>query len=276
MPPRSIAPLRLALRPRRPINPQSYICPTCRFASTTNPTTNSKGQIVLEKPDRFRPPSHPARRVTRTPRHYGPALTDAEIEAQKTKRYPHTFPADGTVMHKFLTNRSVHVYITLGVLLTFAFWAFLLDFHNKNKYPDLLPPRSMLLSNPVGYVAEYGRVYKMHVQALSVETAEKRKMVADEAKRRKEYLRHHGLDDGESGLLKRWGLGVEETPREKEDRLRREREEELNRRAIENTGGVVPAPKPVKIPAEREGDEEGQYRDFEGRERRVKKWFGIW
>ena len=83
---------------------------------------------VLEKPDKFRPPSHPARRVMQTsnknggggapysgqPRNYaGPPLSPEEIEENKKKRYPNSFPPEGTVMFRFLTNRGIHIWISL-------------------------------------------------------------------------------------------------------------------------------------------------------------------
>ena len=77
-------------------------------ASSTEP-------IVLEKPDKFRPPSHPSRLAnSRRSRQYpGPPLPESEKKAQMTRKYPHMFPKEGTFMFWFLTNRMVHVYITL-------------------------------------------------------------------------------------------------------------------------------------------------------------------
>src|SRR5271170_7428837 len=81
-----------------------------RHASTEAPPKT----IVLEQPDKFRPPSHPQRLNRRAPRQYpGPPLSEAERKAQKTKRYPHMFPNEGTFMHWFLTNRWLHLFITV-------------------------------------------------------------------------------------------------------------------------------------------------------------------
>jgi hypothetical protein len=78
---------------------------------------------VLVQPDKFRPPSHPARRVMQTrngkvvgaaPHNYpGPPISAKEKEEQKTRTYPNMFPPEGTVMHKFLTNRWIHVWIAM-------------------------------------------------------------------------------------------------------------------------------------------------------------------
>jgi hypothetical protein len=70
---------------------------------------------VLEKPSRFNPPSHPQRIVKH--RQYGPALSAQEQEAQKTRKYPHMMPPDGSFMHWFLTSRSIHIWITMVSLV---------------------------------------------------------------------------------------------------------------------------------------------------------------
>jgi len=177
-------------------------------------------------------------------------------------------------MHKVLTTRSLHVYVTLGVLVTLAGYATLLDFWAKNKFPDALPPRALFFEHPLRYLAQYARVYRMHVEALSVETAEKRRRQAEEGRKRHEYFKYHGVV--EESLLEKWGLGLDETPEEKR---RREEEQRLQREAIVAAGGVVPQKK-VRLPAAvRDGlapGEDQTYREFDGQTRKVKKWFGIW
>ena len=84
--------------------------PVCRNAST-----NPSKPIVLEKPEKFNPPSHPQRLNKRpAPRNYpGPRLSESQVEEQKTKQYPNTLPPEGTWRYWFLTNRRIHVFITL-------------------------------------------------------------------------------------------------------------------------------------------------------------------
>src|ERR1700759_898307 len=82
--------------------------PYARHASTTPPPKPR----VLEKPERFNPPSHPSRLRTRPRQYPGPPLSEHERQAQKTRQYPHMMPAEGTFMHWFLTNRALHVSIS--------------------------------------------------------------------------------------------------------------------------------------------------------------------
>ena len=99
----------------------------CAFSTSRTKHSDPRGDNprVLEKPDKFRPPSHPARRVVQTrngrvmgagngPVNYpGPKLSEQEKEEKRTKQYPHMFPPEGTVMHRFLTSRWIHVWISM-------------------------------------------------------------------------------------------------------------------------------------------------------------------
>lgn len=85
------------------------LLPSVRHASTSNPTPPKPR--LLEKPERFNPPSHPSR-LRSKPRAYTVPLSEAERQAQKTRRYPHMMPPEGSFMYWFLTNKLVHVWIT--------------------------------------------------------------------------------------------------------------------------------------------------------------------
>lgn len=93
----------------------SHAPPIARFTppTTRHASTNIPKPIRLEKPAKFVPPSHGKRLKQQIPRHYGPDLTHAQKTEQATKKYPHMMPAPGTFMFWFLTNRSIHAFITL-------------------------------------------------------------------------------------------------------------------------------------------------------------------
>jgi len=92
---------------------------TIRYASTkakpakkTSKPVASK-PLVLEKPAKFNPPSHP-QRIRTAPRQYpGPQVSKEDAERQGTKKYPNMMPPKGTFMYWFMRNKSVHLYITL-------------------------------------------------------------------------------------------------------------------------------------------------------------------
>ena len=84
-----------------------------RHASNQSSKLQSSKPIVLEQPTKFNPPSHGSRLRKPGPRYPGPNLTQEDEERMKYKKYPHMMPGEGTFMHWFLTNRSIHLWICL-------------------------------------------------------------------------------------------------------------------------------------------------------------------
>lgn len=74
-----------------------------------------KAAPVIPQPDKYRPPSHGARtpRSQTEYRTYGPALTAEDKERMRTKKYPNMMSPEGSFMHWFLTNRYIHLWITM-------------------------------------------------------------------------------------------------------------------------------------------------------------------
>ncbi|EMD00892.1 hypothetical protein BAUCODRAFT_118619 [Baudoinia panamericana UAMH 10762] len=241
---------------------QRLLFPALRQASNTTPPPKPR---LLEKPERFNPPSHGARLRTNKPKYYGPALSEHERTAQKTRRYPHMMPPEGSFMHWFLTDRSIHLYISLGILVTLVGAIWYQDFISKTPYRDLLPPNSLLLSHPISFLSRWAEVYQMHVAHLSAETAERRRQKTDDVKKRAEYRKAHGLDDKE-GLFSGWTLRSESEPAPT---------------VMTPDVAVVANPVPPDVETATATTVEGgaTYIDFEGKTHTMparKKWFGIW
>ena len=84
--------------------------------SSGNGSSSGK-PIVLEQPDKFRPPSHPSTLTRRKKRnsslyhYYGRNLSKEEKQELDSKQYPYMFPPQGSFTHWFLTNRSIHLWI---------------------------------------------------------------------------------------------------------------------------------------------------------------------
>ncbi|KAL8710324.1 MAG: hypothetical protein Q9220_005094 [cf. Caloplaca sp. 1 TL-2023] len=129
------------------------------------------------------------------PRQYpGPPISDQQKEEQKTKKYPHMMPAEGTFMFWFLNNRMVHMGITLTVLFSLSIFVFLENFHRTTPFIDMLPPGKDFWSHPLSFIATYGHVYKLHTDHISAETAERRKKKVDDVQKRSRYRQAHGLE----------------------------------------------------------------------------------
>lgn len=113
--PRFLLPLR---SPLWSLSPKT----TIRNASSKPKNSASKKPsklLVLEKPSKFNPPSHPARLRKDPPRYPGPQLSAEEIARQSVRKYPNMMPPEGTFMHWFLNDKYIHVWITLVFSLQF-------------------------------------------------------------------------------------------------------------------------------------------------------------
>lgn len=106
--------LRLPEQVSKPSFDHAFISSIRSRRHASSSTSRSKA-ATLAKPSRYNPPSHPARsNAVRPPRNYpGPPPSAAQEVEQKTKRYPNSFPAEGTKMFWFLTNKMVHMWLTL-------------------------------------------------------------------------------------------------------------------------------------------------------------------
>lgn len=103
-----------------------------RYASSSNaakghgkpgtPKSKAKPSVmVLEKPEKFVPPSHGTRLPNKArqqqhqqqQQHYGGSLSGEELAAQRTREYPGMPPPRGTWAHWFWTSRALHLTITM-------------------------------------------------------------------------------------------------------------------------------------------------------------------
>ncbi|RYC58678.1 hypothetical protein CHU98_g7537 [Xylaria longipes] len=179
------------------------------------PTAGPSKPIVLEKPERFNPPSHGSRLPRSTPRHYGGSLTAEEVQAQNQKAYPGLPPPPNTWSHWFINSRGVHMFITLGTLTALAFYTFCVNFRAKSPFADMIPPISEFPRHPFQYIGVCVDVLRMHEEHESALTAEKRRRKVEDVTKRNEYRKAHGLEPATSGLF--GGKVAEESPEAADD-----------------------------------------------------------
>ncbi|KAL2802308.1 hypothetical protein BJX63DRAFT_118809 [Aspergillus granulosus] len=262
MPPSTIPPFLL---PRGIPTPRTLLALSTRRTTTTrlqqlprrcasSATKDNGKQRTLAQPDKFRPPSHPARRVVQTRNgrvvnYPGPKLSEKELAEQKTKQYPNMFPPEGTVMFSFLTSRWIHIWIAMGVLTTLATFTFTTNFKASSPFAHLLPSWGDLLSHPIDTISQALSVYRMHVQHTSMETREKRHRRVEDAEKRRQFRVAHGLEEPSEADLKGDGKSAGEGQGEVDDQS------------------------PVAVELQ---NGNGEYVDWEGKRRPVKKWLGIW
>ncbi|KAK6825714.1 hypothetical protein PG987_013208 [Apiospora arundinis] len=161
-------------------------------AAAPKPADPSK-PIVLEKPEKFVPPSHGARLPRSTPKHYGGALGAEELMAQKTKEYPGLPPPPNTWSHWFIHNKHIHMFITLGALMSLGVYTFTARFNANSPFADMIPPIGEFPKQPINYIRTCVEVLKLHEEHESAQTAEKRRRRIEDVQKRNEYRKAHGL-----------------------------------------------------------------------------------
>lgn len=70
---------------------------------------------VIPQPDKFRPPSHSARKPNRNVENkiYGPPVSEEDKKRMATKKYPNMMSPEGTFSYWFFHNKSIHLWITM-------------------------------------------------------------------------------------------------------------------------------------------------------------------
>ncbi|KAI3327983.1 hypothetical protein HD806DRAFT_344685 [Xylariaceae sp. AK1471] len=183
----------------RAVAPKPTTAPAPAKPTAAPPTVDPSKPIVLEKPERFNPPSHGARLPRSTPKHYGGPLTTEEVQSQAKKSYPGLPPPPNTWSHWFINSRGVHMFITLGTLTSLAFYTFAMNFKAKSPFADMIPPISEFPRHPFQYIGVCIDVLKMTEEHESAQTAEKRRRRVDDVAKRNEYRKAHGLEPANSG-----------------------------------------------------------------------------
>ncbi|KIW14074.1 hypothetical protein PV08_06855 [Exophiala spinifera] len=251
-------------------------------------STDQKPPVVLEQPDKFRPPSHPSRLNARrrTPGAYNQGTTAQEKEQQKTRTYPHMFPPKGSFMHWFLTDRWIHIWITMGTLTILACITLTQTFVKTSPYAHLLPPISTLPFHPLEYIRESMAVVRLHIDYTTAQANESRQQKILDAQKRRLYRRAHGMEDldaqEEQGIdvrgLVPWDDGLTNAERE-----RGGREEAVTGKAVIEKGGrlgddVDEFARKMRERRERgEPEELTEHQQHQQPERRKRKlWLGIW
>ncbi|KIV97733.1 hypothetical protein PV10_01444 [Exophiala mesophila] len=271
-------------------------------ASSNNKNNNSQGKpIVLERPDQFRPPSHPSRlgrrRPTPGPAAYNQGATREEKEKQKTRSYPHTFPNQGTFMHWFLTNRAIHLWITMGTLVILASITLTQTFLKTSPYGHLIPPISQFLFHPINYITESLSIIRLHIDYTTEKTNASRQQKILDAQKRRLYRRAHGMEDlnaeEEEGIDVR-GIAPWDDGLTNKERARGGREERVTGLDVLNKGGKVGddveafaekmkqkrdlehQAQSVEKVGEGEGDGQGEVPPAPQQQRKRKLYFGLW
>ncbi|KAK1761367.1 hypothetical protein QBC47DRAFT_369866 [Echria macrotheca] len=209
---------------------------TKRFASSSPP----QKPPVLEKPERFNPPSHGARlpRSSSMPKHYGGQLSKEEAIAQIKREYPGLMAPGGTLAYRIIYSKWIHLTITIGTLTTLAIWTWTLNLQRNSPYADMLPSSSDLLWHPIRSTRAFIEVLRLDELHNSAIVAEKRARRVDDVAKRTQYRKAHGLSE-EQGLESIFGLGKAK----EEDAAEEVKEKEARPVKVSDVEGPVTEPR---------------------------------
>jgi len=176
-----------------------------RFASTSS--TTKPGPRILEKPERFNPPSHGARlpRKGAIPRHYGGDITKEEASAQVRKQYPGMMPPTGSWAHRIIYSRWIHLAITLGTLTSCVVYVWVSNLR-KSPFAHMLPAGSDIFYHPFSSFSMFFETLRLEGERNSANVAAKRARHVDDVEKRNLYRKAHGLSQ-EQGFASMLGLG---------------------------------------------------------------------
>lgn len=270
---------------------------------------------VLEKPSKFNPPSHPARIDRPPPRHFpGPQLSPQQAEVRKKKRYPNMLPPEGSFMYWFLSNKKIHMYITLvqpptprlpfreaactcawharvfnfffvmsaknessqqSVLFSLATITSLTTYQRTTPFAHFMPPAdSSSLAHPIKFIYQHWLVYKLHALVNSHLAQAKRRKAAEDVEKRRAYRKAHGIERLQQGPLPWFGLAPEEGE-EGDKSGSPDGAAEKGTQQASSSEQTGGVPQPASAAADATAQPE-VYKDWEGRRKPVKRWLGIW
>jgi len=141
-----------------------------------------------------------------------------------------------------------------------------------------LPSSSDFFSHPLSSISRFFQVYKLHVAHESEKVAAKRRRKLDDAQKRKEFLKEHGVEPG--FLTGTWmdKFGTVEGDQAKAVREGKEQDVEAEADAQSPVAAMQSAM--IAGDVALSGAEQGQQMGGEEPERRERKkpkmWLGIW
>lgn len=154
--------------------------------------------------------------------------------------------------------------IMQSTLFFLAFYTMIQEFYRTSTVAHLIPPRDTFFSNPISYIAQCFKVYKLHTEQITIQTDERRRKKLEDVEKRRLYRQAHGM-----GTM---GLDSIFTKKNTQDSFSAASSSEAEEtRPIQDDNLVGESP---VSPVEASG--QPVYVDWEGKRKPVKKWLGIW
>lgn len=136
------------------------------------------------------------------------------------------------------------------------------EFYRTSTVAHLIPPKDKFFSNPISYIAQCFKVYRLHTEQITIQTDERRRKKLEDVEKRRLYRQAHGM--GTMGLDSIFSRKTQVSS-SKGSSSEAEETKPIHDDSLVGGSTVSPAEAP------------GQptYVDWEGKRKPVKKWFGI-
>jgi len=186
--------------PSRQLRRRLYTSPFCRQKDAGKQVDDSTPPR-LTKPTGYALPSHPSRTPSSP---YGRSYS-FPTPSRENAFYPNMLPPPGTFTHWFITNRTLHFYLSLSILFTLAGIVSITNFLKTSPYADLVPSWSW--DSPIASVRGLWDAVTLHIENESRQAEIRRKERAQEIEKRGGFRKKHGLEkDGAEGGFGGWSL----------------------------------------------------------------------
>lgn len=146
-----------------------------------------------------------------------------------------------------------------STLFFLAFYTMIQEFYRTSTVAHLIPPKDTFFSNPISYIAQCFKVYKLHTEQITIQTDERRRKKLEDVEKRRLYRQAHGMAT----------MGLDSIFTKKNTQDSSSEAEETKQVEDDNLVGQS-----AFFPGEASG--QPTYVDWEGKRKPVKKWFGIW
>lgn len=149
-----------------------------------------------------------------------------------------------------------------STLFFLAFYTMIQEFYRTSTVAHLIPPKDTFFSNPISYIAQCFKVYRLHTEQITIQTDERRRKKLEDVEKRRLYRQAHGM--GTMGLDSIFSRSTQVSSSEAPSSEAKETNPIHDDNLV--SGSAVSLGEAPGQPA---------YVDWEGKRKPVKKWFGI-
>ena len=154
-----------------------------------------------------------------------------------------------------------------------------MSFLHTTIFRDQLPSSSDFFSHPLSSISRFFQVYKLHVAHESEKVAAKRRRKLDDAQKRKEFLKEHGVEPGflTGTWMDKFGtVEGDQAKAAREGKVLEEEEKEADAQSPVAAMQSAMIAGDVALSGAEQGQQEGGEEPERRERKKPKMWLGIW